>query len=306
MATPSSAESILSLTAHGVDSFIGQSGDANHLGTLFGGRLVGQALVAAVRTVQAMPLTSLHAYFLAPASASEPIEYRVDRLRDSRRFANRQVTALQRDRRVFTLACQFHAPEDGFRHQAVAMPDVPAPETVQDVQDFVRANAGRLDSSAIANFSGRLPVALRPLDPAAYFLDRPDVPERAFWFCLPSAATVADPRLQQCLLAYASDYWLGGVAASTHMLPTNSRQLLISSLDHALWFHRPVRCEDWHLYRTTSPAARDGLGLAQGHIFDRRGRLVATVAQEMLLRKLGSVSELPIDDHTTSALESST
>lgn len=286
--TRSVAENILSLSAAGPDRFTGDSDDINHFGSVYGGRLIAQALAAAVRTVDIMPVTSLHSYFLAATTTSVPLEYHVDFLRDSSRFANRQVTVYQGERRVFTLLCQFHAPEDGFKHQAVTMPDVPPPEDVATVQAFIQNSTAPLDEAVIRNFSGPLPVEIRPIDPAAYFLQRARVPVRDFWFRLPSAEEIDDPRLQQCLLAYASDYWLGAVSALPHALPTNSKTLLIASLDHALWFHRLVKCEEWLFYHTRSPAAQDGLGLAQGAIFDRSGRLVATTAQEGLMRRLGA------------------
>lgn len=293
------AEQILSLRAAGTDRFIGDSHDVNHFGSVYGGRLIAQALAAATRTVDALSATSLHSYFLSATTTSAPLEYYVDRLRDSRRFANRQVTVYQDGRRVFTLLCQFHAPEDGFEHQAVIMPAVPPPDDVATLQEFVRANGAYLDEAVIHNFSGLLPVEVRPINPAGYFLQQACAPTRDFWFRLPSADAVDDPRLQQCLLAYASDYWLGAVSAIPHALPTNSKRLLIASLDHAVWFHRPVRCNEWLFYQTGSPSAQDGLGLAQGSIFDRSGRLVATTAQEGLMRRLGvpeaekSVSQPP-------------
>ncbi|ATE66495.1 acyl-CoA thioesterase [Rhizorhabdus dicambivorans] len=281
-----SVEEILGVEPAGADCFIGGARDVNHIGHVFGGRLVAQALMSAVRTVEAMPPTSLHSYFLAPALASVPIEYRVTRLRDSRRFANRQVLAVQDGQPVFTLACQFHAPEDGFIHQAATMPDVPPPEDVPTLQQFVREHEDRLNFAAIRNFSGALPMEMRVIAPEAYFLDRLERPVRDFWFRLPGAAAVDDPRAQACLLAYGSDYWLAGVSATPHGFPTNSAELLISSLDHALWFHRPVRCDQWFLHHTESPSATDGLGFTRGQIFDRDGRLMASTAQECLLRRL--------------------
>jgi acyl-CoA thioesterase-2 len=166
------------------------------------------------------------------------------------------------------------------------MPSVPPPESVPSLQAFVRERSAELDASAIRNFSGDLPVEMRVIDPEAYFLMRPERRVRDFWFRLPSASAVDEPRLQQCLLAYASDYWLAGVAAVGHTFPTNGRSLLMSSLDHAIWFHRPVRCEEWLLYHTASPSAEDGLGLARGFIFDRAGKLAATVTQQCLMRRL--------------------
>lgn len=287
MPTRENAADILAITPTGPDVFAGAPGTTNHLGTVFGGRLVAQALMAAIATVEALPVSSLHAYFLAPGVVSLPLEYRVVRLRDSRRFANRQVTALQGGRPIFILMCACHAPEDGFVRQSVAMPPVPPPNAVATLQQFVRDRAADLDHAALHNFSKALPVEMRPIAPEAYFMQRPQQPSRDFWFRLPSASAFADPRMQQCLLAFASDYWFAGVAAIPHFFPTNSKGFLISSLDHTVWFHRPVRCEEWLLHHTASPSASDGLGLALGHIFDQGGHLVATTAQECLLRRNG-------------------
>lgn len=288
--TRSSARDILALEALGADHFAAGPGEVNHIGTLFGGRLVGQALACAVMTVDDLPPSSLHAYFLAPTDPMRPIEYRVTRLRDSRRFANRQVIGLQGDIAVFILQCQFHDPEAGFAHQA-AMPDVPPPEDVALLADFVRDHRYRLEPAAVRNFLAPLPVELRPIAPERYFFQRPETAARDYWFRLPSAADIDDDRLQACLLAYASDYWLAGVSAVPHIFPTNAAGLLIASLDHSIWFHGPARCDGWLLHHTYSPSAHDGLGLAQGMIFDRTGRLVATSTQECLLRRLDGGSE---------------
>lgn len=290
--TQEAASDMLMLTPAGADRFVGEGGASNHHGTVYGGRLAAQSLLAAMETVEALPASSLHAYFLAPGRSGPPIEYRVVRLRDSRRFANRQVTALQGGTPIFTLICEFHAVEEGFHHQAVGMPDVPPPEEVAPIQHFVREREAELDLAAIRNFTDLLPIEMRPIAPEEYFLQRPERPARAFWFRQPSAAAIADPRLQQCLLAFGSDYWLAGVAAVPHFFPTNSDRFLITSLDHAVWFHRPARCDEWLLHYTFSPTAGDGLGLALGQIFDREGRLVASTAQESLLRRLGNPSAI--------------
>lgn len=283
-------EQILDLRRLDEDHFVasGTIDAGNPIGTLFGGRLVGQALLAASIGVETMPITSFHAYFLAGGKVGEQIDYRVTRLRDSRRFANRQVSAFQQGQMIFTLMCEFHTPEAGFDHQHAVMPDVPPPEEVMPIQQFVREHEGRIDLSAVRNFSGVMPIELRPVAPESYFMRRSDQP-RSFWFRLPGATMIDDARLHQCLTAYGSDYWLAGVAAVPHIFPTNGRELLICSLDHAMWFHRPVRCDEWLLHHTTSPSAGEGLGLAQGRIFDRHGRLVATTTQECLLRRLQPV-----------------
>lgn len=287
MPTHEEARDILRVEAAGPDVFCAQGGAKNHFGGVFGGRLIAQALRAAGESVADMPLTSVHAYFLAAGRIGTPIDYRVTRLRDSRRFANRQIFAEQHGTTIFTAMAQFHAAEPGFVHQHSAMPDVPPPEAVMPLQHYVRENEGRIDLSAVRNFSGAIPVELRPIDPDSYFLKRSNRP-RAFWFRVPGAAGIDDPRMHQYLLAYASDYWLGGVAAIPHVFPTNGRELLIASLDHALWFHRPVRCDEWLLHHTQSPSASDGVALTQGAIFDCDGQLVASSAQECLLRRLSS------------------
>ena len=290
MPTLDAAAEILKLDAGGPDIFIGAGGANNHLGSVFGGRLLAQSLLAAMKTVDALPASSLHAYFLAPGLTGVPLEYRVMRLRDSRRFANRQVTALQDGQPIFALTCEFHAPEDGFFHQ-VPVPAVPPPEDVAPIQHFVRERAEELDVAAIRNFTEALPIELRPVSPETYFMQRPDRPERLFWFRQPTAADIEDPRLQQCLLAFGSDYWLAGTAAIPHFFPTNSDRFMITSLDHSIWFHRPACAGEWLLHHTFSPAAGDGLGLAMGRIFDRQGRLVASTAQESLLRRLARSSD---------------
>lgn len=289
MPTRETAGELLCLEAVGVDCFRAPGGTRNHIGTIFGGRLIAQAMCAAGDSVLEMPVTSLHAYFLAAGQVDIPVDYRVTRLRDSRRFANRQVTAEQNGTAIFTLMAQFHAPEEGFVHQHGVMPDVPPPEGVMPLQHYVQENEAQIDLSAIRNFGGATPIEMRPIDPDRYFMARTDGP-RSFWFRLPSAAGLSDPRMHQYLLAYASDYWLGGASAIAHVFPTNGKELLISSLDHTLWFHRPARCDQWLLHHTFSPSASDGVALNQGSIFDREGRLVATSAQECLLRRLAPES----------------
>lgn len=290
MPTRDLVDDILTLDEAGSDRFSASPGAINHIGSIFGGRLLAQALLAAINTVDSLPASSLHAYFLAAGDPVKSLEYRVVRLRDSRRFANRQVTAYQDDRAIFTLMAEFHAPEDGFCRQSVTMPAVPPPEQVAPIQHFVRAHAADIDLAAIVNFSDALPIEMRPVAPENYFLQRAVEPQRPFWFRQSGAALIDDPRLHQCLLAFASDYWLAGAAAVPHFFPTNSEEFLISSLDHAMWFHQPARCDQWMLHHTFSPSASDGLGLSMGQVFSREGRLIASTAQESLLRRMGKAS----------------
>ena len=280
-----SAAEILALNPTGTDRFVGEGGQRNHVGGVFGGRFIAQGLRAALHTVGALPPSSLHASFLAAGNLESPLAYRVERLRDSRRFAHRQVFAEQDGQLLFTMLCAFHEPEAGYEHQTSVMPAVPPPEEVLSVQDYVQAEEARIDPAAIRNFAGPLPVELRPVDPGRYFFARPQDPRRELWFRVPGAEDFADPRLHACLAAYASDYWLAGTSAVPHDFPTNTDSLQISSMDHAMWFHHPLRCDDWLLHATDSPAASHGLGLSTGAVFDRSGRLVASTAQECLLRR---------------------
>jgi len=282
--TRDTAQDILDVTIVGPDDFRFNSGSGNHLGNVHGGRLIGQSLYAAMLTVERMPATSVQGNFLAAGRIGRPIEYHVERLRDSRRFANRQVIARQDGQAIFVALCEFHDPEPGFTHQDAVMPDVPAPESLVPLQHFVRDNAAQIAEAAISNFSGPLPIEMRVIEPERYLIRRARKPRRLFWFRLPSAAAISDPRLHQCLIAFSSDYWLAGVAAVPHGLPTNNPELIISSLNHAIWFHRPGRCDEWLLHHTTGPTAGDGIGHSQGHIYDRTGRLLASTAQSGLLR----------------------
>lgn len=203
--TRETAAAILDIAECAPDVFVAGGGTHNHLGTVFGGRLLAQALHAAVRTVETMPVTSLHAYFLAAGDTARPLEYSVTRLRDSRRFANRQVAVLQGGQTIFMLMCQFHAPEAGFTHQFAEMPPVPAPEAVASVQDFVRENEGPLDPAIVHNFTGALPIEMKPVAPEDYFLRRPATAARDFWFRLQGrifdrAGNLVASTAQECLL----------------------------------------------------------------------------------------------------------
>ncbi|WP_197707472.1 acyl-CoA thioesterase domain-containing protein [Sphingobium sp. LB126] len=286
MPTRDPISDILDVTQAGPDRFTGSAGARNHLGSVFGGRLLAQALLSGMKTVEALPASSFHAYFLAAGRTDRPIDYQVVRLRDSRRFANRQITACQDGQAIFTMMAEFHAPEEGFVHQNAPMPAVPPPELVAPIQHFVRERVAELEQAVTHNFAAALAIEMRPIAPEEYFLARPTEAARSFWFRQSDAAAVEDSRLQQCLLAFASDYWLAGAAAIPHFLPTNSGEFLITSMDHAMWFHRPARCEDWMLHDTSSPSAGNGLGLTTGRIFDRDGRLIASTAQECLMRRI--------------------
>jgi len=271
--------------------FRGQSRDLGGR-SVFGGQVIGQALVAATRTVEGREPHSLHAYFLLPGDMTAPIVYSVDRLRDGKSFSARRVQAIQHGRPILSLICSFQVAESGLEHQA-PMPLVPPPESLASVAELreawlseaepvlPRVREALLAKSAI-EFRPVLP--LNPLRPA----ERP--PAQAIWFR--AASPVPDaPLLHRCLLAYASDFYLIGTALLPHARTWYSPNLALASIDHALWFHRDARIDDWLLYSMESPSAQGARGLARGQIFDRAGRLIASVAQEGLMRERAAGQE---------------
>lgn len=255
----------------------------NRSGAIFGGQPLCQALAAARTTAPLWPAHSLSAMFLRGGVVAEPVDYRVEILRDGRRYAARRVLATQRGRAIFDLLCSFHDPEEGPDHETGDLSGVPAPEMLPDLRTFCDAQAGRLPAMLVDVMRRPFPVDIRLADPEAIFFGGESTRCRDFWFRMPTADATPHPHAQECLLAFASDYWLAGTASAGHRLP-GRRGLSIASLNHSLWFHAPADVGDWLLYRTDSPWAGNGRGLARGLIHDRTGRLVASAAQEINLR----------------------
>ena len=258
----------------------------NRAGAIFGGQPLCQALWAARQTAPAWPAHSLSAMFLRGGVVADPVDYRVERLRDGRRYAGRRVLATQRGRAIFDLLCSFHDPEEGPEHEAGDISEVPPPETLPDLRAFCDAHADRLPAMLLEVMRRPFPVDIRLADPEAIFFGRESARSRDFWFRMPTAAALPDPFAHEGLLAFASDYWLAGTASAGYRPPPGRRGPVIASLNHSLWFHRAVDTADWLLYRTDSPWAGQGRGLARGLIHDRTGRLVASAAQEISLRTL--------------------
>ncbi len=254
-----------------VNLFRGQSRD---MGTrsVFGGQVIGQALVAAERTVEGRSPHSLHAYFLLPGDVGAPIVYQVDRLRDGRSFSARRVQAIQHGRPILSMIASFQKDEPGLEH-AEPMPEVPRPEGT--AADTSRA-FGAIEF-APAELPGSRPAARQP--------------RQAFWFRAVDRIP-DDPQLHRCLLAYASDWALSGTALRPHGKTWHDQGMVVASIDHALWFHRPAPIDDWLLYAMDSPSAQGARGLSRGTVYDRTGRLVASVAQEALMR---DVTLSPLD-----------
>ncbi|HEY6101089.1 MAG TPA: acyl-CoA thioesterase II [Anaeromyxobacter sp.] len=269
-----------------VNLFRGQSRDIG-APRVFGGQVIGQALVAAERTVDGRVPHSLHAYFLLPGDVAAPIVYQVDRIRDGRSFSARRVQAIQHGRPILSMIASFQASEPGLEH-AAPMPEVPPPEalpTSAELHERWLAEAGPVPPRVAEALRAPSAIDLRPIDPQSPLRPAPGEPRQAFWFRAVDRVP-DDPRLHRCLLAYASDYALVGTALRPHGRSWWQPSMIVASIDHALWFHRPARIDEWLLYAMDSPSAQSARGLARGLVYDRGGRLVASVAQEGLMREV--------------------
>jgi acyl-CoA thioesterase-2 len=264
--------------------FRGQSQDPGW-GTVFGGQVLGQALSAAVQTVPPdRRVHSLHAYFLRPGDVARPIVYEVDRIRDGRGFTTRRAVAIQGGRPIFNMACSFQIAEPGFEHQDV-MPPAPAPETLPTEEERFGPFLAGLPSPLREKMLADRPFEIRTTDPieANPAQPAPRAPERLLW--MRAAGTLADdPALHAYLLAYVSDYTFMSTALAPHGSSWLSPSLQLASIDHVMWFHRPFRCDEWLLHVIDSPNARGARGFVRGSVFTRDGRLVASTAQEGLIR----------------------
>jgi acyl-CoA thioesterase II len=270
-----------------VNLFRGQSQDLGW-GAVFGGQVLGQALSAAAQTVPDDRFVhSLHGYFLRQGDARRPIVYTVDRIRDGRSFTTRRVVAVQGGNAIFTLEASFQIEEGGLQHQADAPLDVPQPESLRPDHEAARDWADTLPDPLRTRALAVRPIEMRSIDPMNPL--RPEVrpPVRRVWLRAPDPLP-DDPALHRYLLAYASDFHLLTTAMLPHGVTVATKGMQVASLDHAMWFHRPFRVDEWLLYAIDSPSASGGRGLVRGQFFDRAGRLVASSAQEGLMRKWSS------------------
>jgi acyl-CoA thioesterase-2 len=253
-------------------------------GRVFGGQVIAQALQAAQRSVAGKDAHSLHAYFMRPGDEDYPIIFRVIRDFEGRSFATRRVVALQKGQPILNLAASFQLPEDGFHHQN-AMPDVPSPEELKSEQELRLAVVDRVPERVRPLFLRRQnAIEMRPLYPRSWFEPVQREPTNAAWFRV-AAPIGDDPRLHRAALAYASDMALMATAMMPHGVNWLMPGMQCASLDHALWLHEPFRADEWLLYTTDSPWAGHARGMNRGSIFTRDGRLVASVAQEGLMRR---------------------
>jgi acyl-CoA thioesterase-2 len=273
---------LLDLEPLEVNIYRGQNRDIG-TGRVFGGQVFAQALVAARRTVEgAREAHSVHGYFILPGDLKAPIVYFVDRLRDGTSFTTRRVTAIQHGRAIFNLSASFHIDETGVEHQE-PMPSVPPADSLVTELDLIRAIESRIPPSRRTVLTQERPIDFRPVVPLDPFDPKPLTAIRHVWFKaygeLPD-----DPMLHQAVLAYASDHGLLGTALLPHGLSLWSPAMQLASLDHSLWMHRPFRVDEWLLYAMDSPVAAGARGFVRGGIYARDGALVASVAQEGLMR----------------------
>jgi acyl-CoA thioesterase-2 len=265
------------------DFFRGTSQDLGW-GAIFGGQVLGQALSAAAQTVPVeRAVHSLHGYFVRAGDVRRPILYQVDRLRDGKSFTTRRVAAVQEGEAIFSLEASFQIQEEGFDHQD-AMPVVPAPEALVSERDMALAVADQLPDALRAIATAERPIEIRPVEPRNPLAPEVAAPRRHMWYRavdrLPD-----DPALHRYLLAYASDFSFLGTAMDPHGVSWLMPGMHVASIDHVMWFHRPFRFDEWLLYSVDSPSASGARGLVRGQFFDRSGRLVASTAQEGLMRR---------------------
>ncbi|HXW43119.1 MAG TPA: acyl-CoA thioesterase II [Xanthobacteraceae bacterium] len=276
---------ILDLEPLEVNLFRGRSPQARWQ-RVFGGQVIGQALVAACRSVAdvaARPPHSLHAYFLLGGDPKVPIIYEVDRIRDGKSFTTRRVVAIQHGQAIFSMSVSFHVAEQGWSHQ-FEMPHVPTPEALPDEAEFKNRILRVMPDAVRRYFERERPIELRPVEYGRYLGEKSE--DGRFHVWIRATGRLPDePAIHQCVLAYASDMTL----LDTALIPIGrsifSDDIMAASLDHALWFHRPFRADEWLLYAQDSPNLAGSRGFSRGLIFSSDGTLVASVAQEGLLRQ---------------------
>jgi acyl-CoA thioesterase II len=266
--------------------FRGQSQDLGFK-NVFGGQVLGQALSAASYTAPPERAAhSLHAYFLRPGDSTKPIVYTVERMRDGKSFATRRVKAVQKGQPIFFMSVSFQRQEGGFEHQD-EMPDVPGPDDIASEMDMALALADQIPSGIREKILCEKPIEMRPVDPVNPFKPEKKPARKYVWF-----RTVKpipdDAATHRYILAYASDFNLVSTSLHPHGHTFWEREMQVASLDHAMWFHRPFRMDQWLLYAIDSPNASQARGMGIGRIFTHEGRLVATVAQEGLIRYHGN------------------
>ncbi len=275
---------LLELEQLEVNLFRGESHDIGSA-QVFGGQVLGQALTAASRTVEGRIVHSLHAYFLRRGDFNAPIVYEVDRSRDGHSFSNRRVIAIQHGEQIFNMTASFQVMEDGLEHQ-IEMPQVPPPEDLPDMVEALRPLLDKLPERVRAFVQKPRPFEFRMVQSVNPLVPQKAEPLRQVWLRL-RGPIPEDQSLHRRLLAYVSDYYLLDTATLPHGMSFFSTKIIMASIDHAMWFHRPLKVDEWLLYALDSPSASGARGFGRGSVFARDGRLVASTAQEGLVRVVG-------------------
>ena len=284
MAEPS-LKSLFELEKIDAGLFRGQSWDLGFR-ALFGGQVLGQALAAAYQTVdQDRVAHSFHTYFLLPGDASRPVVYDVENVRDGKSFSARRVKAIQEGRNIFYMTASFQLPEEGMTHQYAEPPQVPPPHEVQPDIEFYESNFDRISQRMREALSYHRPVDIRTIGAAHAYEAKQRPPCRSIW--MRSRDPLSNKLwLQQAALAYASDYHFLSTSLQPHGVSVTDKSLRMATIDHAMWFHRPVNMNEWLLYSMESPFSGGARGIVKGQLFNQQGQLVASTMQEGLMRQL--------------------
>jgi acyl-CoA thioesterase-2 len=281
---------LLRLESIGVNRFRGRCQDLGFR-NLFGGQVLGQSLSAGSQTLPIGEWAphSLHAYFLRPGNVVDSVEFEVDCVRDGRSFATRQITASQNGKAILTMMCSFQHPEEGFEHQDT-MPEVKGPEGLLSQLELSRMFKDRLPEEVRDIYTSDKPIEIRAIDPVNVFAPKKQDPIKNVWMKADAALT-DDPMVHASVLTYATDFNLIGTSMMPHGVSFAQKGMQVASLDHAIWFHRPVKMDEWLLYSMDSPSASSNRGYCRGQVYNQQGQLVASVAQEGLIRKVSAANK---------------
>ena len=278
-------EKLLDIETLDRNLFRGQGEGGEVASRVFGGHVIAQALAAAYKTVEERLCHSLHAYFIRPGDPSTPIIYEVDRARDGGSFTTRRVVAIQNGKQIFNMAASFHIEEEGWSHQH-KMKKVKGPSGVLNRNEQRKLIADKVPEKRRANFLNPKPIEIRDVDPPDLFNPEPTSDKNFLWFKVDGTLNTKDQWVHHCFLAYASDVSLLGSGNRPHSVSAYSGDVMLASLDHAMWFHEKIDFNNWYLYEMDSPFSGAARSLNRGKVFSQDGTLVASVAQEGLMRPL--------------------
>jgi acyl-CoA thioesterase-2 len=279
---------LLDLKTVAGDRYRSHYNDANFNGEIFGGQFLGQAMMAALRSGDGRRPQSMHGYFLQAGDSTRPLEITVERVRDGRSFQHRRVVMEQGGKPCFVADVALHDPEAGTLSHRQPMPDAPRPATLSTLHEIADRHAAELGPTAVARILRKISIELRPVDPLSGVVKKAESLSACCWVRAAQLLNSDDPQLHCSLLAYLSDCWSNIAARNPHSSNVFDASIGASSINQSLWFHEPGRGDGWMLFDTDSPAAFGGTGLTRGSIYAEDGRLLASFAQEALMRRGGS------------------